>query len=57
MARFVLSPALARSLASVLEWADAFLVTAPAIHHAELGELQFVILDNKRKDRAGCAFS
>lgn len=57
MARFVLSPALARSLASVLEWADAFLVTAPAIYHAELGELQFVILDNKSKERAGCAFS
>jgi hypothetical protein len=58
-ARFMLSPALARSLASVLEWADAlsilaFLVTAPAIYHAELGELQFVILDNKSTE-PGCA--
>ncbi len=60
-ARFVLSPALARSLASVLEWADAlsilaFLISAPDIYHAELGELQFVILDNKSNEPPPCAY-
>ncbi len=57
-ARFIFSPAAVRSVASVLEWADAlcilgFLVTAPAMYHAELAELQFVIL--RKSKEPSCA--